>query len=167
MATVKHILMPDEAQFQTTAFPQYLKAPGTSMPVTGLGYDATTSETAHWRLVALDYGSGNLTLSVYWYADTATSGAVVFEAAIAAITANTDTQDVETDAYATATNATDTHLGTTGQRLHEFDIIISNLDGLAADDMVTLKLTRLPANASDTMTGDAIVTGCVLAYSDT
>lgn len=167
MATVRRWLAPEEAHFLASAFPQFTKVNGTAFPVSGLAFDATTSEAAHWRSPAFSYGSGNLTLSVYWYADTASSGGVVWEACIAAITPNTDTQDIETKAYATATNAADTHLGTTGQRLHSVDITISNLDNLAADDYVSLKLARLPANASDTMTGDAIVVGCLLAYSDT
>lgn len=167
MATIRQWLAPEEALFLASAFPQYDKINGTNMPVSGLKYDTTTSETAHWRIPMIAYGSGNLTLTVYWYADTASSGGVVFEAAISALTANADTQDIETDAYATATNASDTHLGTTGQRLHNFDITISNLDSVAANDLVSIKLTRLPANASDTMTGDCIVVGCILAYSDT
>lgn len=167
VATVRQWLAPEGAQFLATAFPQFTKINGTAFPVSALAYDATTAETAHWRFAALNYGSGNLTLTVYWYADTASSNGVVFEAAIAAITANTDTQDTETKAYATATNATDTHLGTTGQRLHNFDIVISNLDSIAANDWVSLKLGRLPANASDTMTGDCLIVGCMLAYSDT
>jgi hypothetical protein len=103
---------------------------------------------------------------VFWYADTATSGDVIFEAQIAAITPNTDTQDIETKALATATNATDTHLGTTGQRLHSVDITVSNLDSLAAGDYVTLRLARDANNASDTMTGDALVVKVVVTYSD-
>lgn len=166
MATVTREFAPEEALFLATAFPAYTKINGTNFPVSGLAYDATTSESAHWRFVATSYGSGNLTLRVLWYADTASSGGVVWEGAIAAITPNTDSQDIETDAYATATNAADTHLGTTGQRLHSVDVTISNLDSLAADDWVTLKVSRLPANASDTLTGDAILVGLVLSYSD-
>lgn len=167
MATVYRELAPEEAQFLATAFPQFVKNNGTAFPVSGLAYDTTTAETAHWRFVMLNYGSGNLTLTVYWYADTASSGAVVFSAAIAAITPDTDTQDVETKAYATATQTTDTHLGTTGQRVHQFAITISNLDSVTTSDWVAMKVGRLPADAGDTMTGDAVIIGLVLSYSDT
>jgi hypothetical protein len=166
MATVRTFLAPEGALPLASAFPQYTKINGTNMPVSGLAYDTTTAETMHWQFPILSYGSGNITATVYWYADTATSGGVVFESAIRAVTANTDTQDIETDAYATATNATQTHLGTTGQRLHSFDIVVSNLDAVANLDLVTFRLGRLPANASDTMTGDAIVVAVVLSYSD-
>lgn len=167
MGTVRLQFPPEGALFGSAAAPQYVKNNGTSWPVSGLGFDATTSEMCYWRFIAASYGSGNLTATVYWYADTASSGAVVWECAIGAVTANTDTQDIETKALATATNAADTHLGTTGQRLHSQTVTISNLDSVAADDHVVLRLARLPADAGDTMTGDGIVTNVLLTYSDT
>lgn len=169
MATVYQQLLPEEAQFLATAFPQLLKINGTNFPVSGLAYDATTDEAAFWKFRAHNYGSGNLTLDIEWYADTASSANVVWEAQIAAITPNTDTQDIETDALATLNFVQDTHLGTTGQRLHRATITISNLDSLAADDYVALRLAR-DANgtsATDDLTGDAIVTLVTLSYSDT
>lgn len=169
MSTVRRDLQPEDALFLASAFPGYNKINGSNMPVSGLYYDGITSETAHWRLAALAYGSGDITVTVYWYSDISVTGTVVFEAAVAAITPNTDTQDVETDSYATAVNNSDTHLGTTIQRLHSFDIVLTgaSLDSIAAADLATFKLARLPANASDGMIGDAVVTMVTLAYSDT
>jgi hypothetical protein len=51
--------------------------------------------------------------------------------------------------------------------LHECAITISNLDSIAANDWVVLKLYRVAADAGDTMTGDALVTMAELSYSDT
>lgn len=169
MATVRQILAPEEAQFLSSAFPQFVKANGTNFPVAGLAYDASTDEAAFWKLRAMAYGSGNLTLNLAWYADTASTGNVVWEAQIAAITPNTDTQDVETDGLATLNYVQDTHLGTTGQRLHECTITISNLDSLAAGDVVWLRIARDAngTNATDDMAGDAILTLSELTYSDT
>lgn len=140
---------------------------GTNFPVPGIAFDATTQETCFWLFRAANYGSGNLTLNLDWYADTASANGVVFEAAIAAITPDTDTQDIETKAFATAQQQNDTHLGTTGQRVHTVSITISNLDSLASGDLVALRLRRVPADGSDTMTGDAIVVDAELSYSDT
>lgn len=167
MTTVFREIEPEEAQFLGSAFPQYVKALGTNYPVPGLAFDAATLETAFFKFLAENYGSGNLTLRIDWYAATATSGDVVFGAAIACITPNTDTQDIETKAFATATTVTDTHLGTTGKREHTTSITISNLDALTNGDDVRLKLYRDAANGADTMTGDAIVTGLEISYSDT
>ena len=75
MATVRRELVPEEAQFLATAFPQFTKVNGTAIPVSGLAYDAAAAtEAAHWKLAAFNYGSGNLTLDLLWYADTASSG---------------------------------------------------------------------------------------------
>lgn len=165
MATAYTQLSPEEAQFLAATFPQYIKNNGTNFPVPGLAYDAATQENAFWRFRAAQYSTGNLTLDIDWYADTATSGAVVWGAAIAAITADTDTTDIETKAYATANEATDTHLGTTGQRLHRASITISNLDSLAAEDWVSVKIYRKAADGADTMTGDAILTLVTISYT--
>lgn len=167
MATTRTYLDGKQADGLATAAPNYGKVNGTNMPVSGLYFDATTQENAFWQFPIVAYGSGNITVTVYWYADTASSGGVVWGCSIRAVTPNTDTQDVETDALATETNAADTHLGTTGQRAHTVDVVVSNLDSVANLDWVTLRLSRLTGNASDTMAGDAIVPFVLLAYSDT
>lgn len=167
MATVYLEFLPESAMFLATAFPAYKRNLGTNFPVPALAYDASTDEAAFWHFNAINYGSGNLTLDIYWYADTASTGDVIWDANISAITANTDTQDIETDSLATVNSVTDSHLGTTGQRLHTCAITISNLDSLAARDHVTLRINRDANNASDTMTGDAFLVSAVLSYSDT
>lgn len=167
MAIVTIQLSPENAQYLASAFPAYVKANGTNFPVSGLAFDAASDEAAFWRFRATAYGSGNLTVGIDWYADTASSGDVIFDASISAITPDTDSQDIETDGLATINSVTDSHLGTTGQRLHRAVITISNLDSLAADDDVTLRLNRDANNGSDTMAGDCIVTLVTVSYSDT
>lgn len=166
MATVTHQLDPSSGTFRSTAFPAIVQADGTAIPVRGLAFDASTQEAVFFRFRAANYGSGNLTIGLDWYADTASSGDAVWGAAIAAITPNTDTQDVETDALATAATTT-THLGTIGQRLHRTSVAVSSLDSLAADDHVVLQVYRDAANAADTMTGDGVLVAVAISYSDT
>lgn len=167
MATVTQQFDPAGGVFRTTAFATPVQANGTTIPVRGLAFDGSTDEAVFFRFRALSYGSGNLTVAVDWYAATASSGDVVWGAAIAAITPDTDTQDIETDALATAATVTDSHLGTTGKRLHRATITVSSLDSLAADDHVVLQLYRDADNAADTMTGDSIVVAVAVSYSDT
>lgn len=161
--------LPETAQFLAANFPALNKVNGTNFPVSHLAYDpsAATDEEAFWKFRAIGYTSGNLTLDIYWYADTATSGDVIWVGRIAAITPNTDTQDVETKAFATANTVTDTHLGTTGQRLHQATITISNLDSLAVDDLVWIGIARDGNAAGDTMTGDALLALAVVSYANT
>ncbi len=167
MATVKHALKADEAQFLASTFPQLVHNNGTAFPVIGLAYDASTEEKGYWNFKASNYGSGNLTLVLRWYADTASSGDVMWGCKLAAITPDTDTQDVETKSLATQQTVTDSHLGTTAQRLHTCSITVSNLDSVAADDECWLEISRVAANGADTMTGDAILVDAELQYSDT
>jgi hypothetical protein len=168
VATVRQYLQPEEAQFLASAFPAFKVNLGTNFPVSGLAYDGAATERAYWKFEPTNYGSGNLTCGIVWYADSGTTNAVVWEAALAAITPDTDTADVETKAFATASTVTDAHLGTTAQRLHLATITITNLDSIAAGDECWLRISRLPADAADTMTSiDAIVTSVRLSYSDT
>ena len=169
MATVKIPLSVLAATPASTNGASHKTFAGTNFPVRSLAFDAATDEAVFWQFRAASYGSGNLTLKLMWYADTSSpgSGDVIWGAQLAAITPNTDSQDVETDSLATANTVTDTHLGTTGQRIHECSITISNLDSLAADDLVFLRVYRDADAAGDTMTGDALLVEAELSYSDT
>jgi hypothetical protein len=167
MATIRHVFEAGDAEFPSTNGPAPILNQGTNFPVGGLAFDATTQETCFFKFPAITYGSGNVTVTVDWYADTASANGITFGASLACITPNTDTQDIETKAFATENTASDTHLGTTGQRLHTFDITVTNLDSITTGDDVWLRLRRAPADAGDTMTGDAIVTRVVVSYSDT
>lgn len=167
MADVRVDLEPEQAAFLASAFPQFDKANGTNFPVTGLRYDATTAESAFWKVDPFTYASGNPTLDLIWYAENATSGDVVWDAQIAAITPNTDSQDVTTKALTTANTVTDSHLGTTGKRVHLATITITNLDSVAAGDIVWVKITRDTGDAADTMANDAWLLQARLTYSDT
>jgi hypothetical protein len=164
MATVKHDIGPRDGIPAATNGAQHNVFDGTNFSIPVLAFDAATSESVYFFVRAMSYGSGNWTGKIYWYADTASSGTVIWTLALAAITPDTDTGDVETKAFATANTVTDTHLGTTGQRLHQCSVTVSNLDSVAADDWVVLKLAR---DIADTMTGDALFAGMIVSYSDT
>jgi hypothetical protein len=168
MATVYQAFSPEGSRFLVSVFPQYKNVYGTNYPVSGLYYDAATDEAAFWRFVATTYApGGNIDVELYWMAYTASSGAVVWGATIAAITPSTDTQDVETDGMATEGTATANHGGTVGQRLHRAVVTVSSLDSLANNDVVTLRIRRIGSSGSDTMTGDAALVYVRISYSDT
>lgn len=168
MATVKQSLWPEDATFLASGFPAYDKVNGTSSPVGRLLYDASSTESAFWRFEALAYGSGDITVDLIWYAVNATSGVVRWEAAMAAITPETDSQDVETDGLATAVTVDDTHLGTTSKRLMKATLTISStsLDGVADGDHCVLKISRIGGNAADTLANDAALVEVRISYSD-
>lgn len=167
MATVKHRFGPEDAIYPASAYAQFKSVAGTNFPINSIAYDAASEEYVYFRFPSINYGSGNVTVRVRWYADSASTGGVAFGASLAAITPETDTQDIETKAFATEVVGTDTHLGTVGQRLHEMTITVTNLDSIAAEDWCMLKLARKVADGGDTMTGDALVVEVGVDYSDT
>jgi len=167
MATLKQAFGPKDALLPASAYATYRITAGTNYPVEALAFDASTEWACYFQILGHSYGSGNVTVRIQWYADTASSGGVTFGCSLAAITPNTDTQDVETKAFATEVTGSDSHLGTTGQRLHEMTVTVSNLDSLALGDAVWLKIARKVADGSDTMTGACLVTAISVEYSDT
>lgn len=167
MATVYHQWTADAAKLPASTFPQLVRVAGTNFPVPGYAFDAAADEVMYLDFSAESYGSGNVTVEVLWYADTASSGVVRWSAAIAAITPDTDSTDIETKAFGTAATFDDTHLGTTGQRLHRASITVTSLDSLASRDDVRLRISRVGSNAADTMAGDAIAVRIIASYSDT
>ena len=167
MALVRQYLIPENAQFLSSNFPAFVRNVGTNFPVSALAYDgAGATERAYWKFTPFNYGSGNITCDIEWYASSGTTNAVVWESALAAITPETDTQDTEAKGFATVNTVTDTHLGTTAKRLHTATITISNLDSITAGDEAWLRISRLSADAGDTMTVDVYLTSIRLSYSD-
>jgi len=169
VAVVVQYLIPEAAQFLASAFPQITRNLGTNFPVSTLAFDGagTAAERAYWKWSPIGYTSGPITCDLIWYPASGTSGGVVWEAAIAAITPDADTQDVETKAFAAAQTVTDTHLGSTARRLHRATITLSgsSLDSLADGDECWLRISRLPGNSSDTITADAHLTSVRLSYT--
>ncbi len=167
MSTVVQRFGPRDAVFPAANFAAYQCITGTAFPVESLSFgDAATME-AYFAFKAVEYGSGNLTARIRWYAASATSGNVVFGGNIAAYTPETDTGSFETKALGTEQTVTDAHLGTQAKRIHEAILTISNLDSLAIDDEVVLRIARKGADGSDTLTGNVSVVEVTLEYSDT
>lgn len=168
MATIKQSLWPEDAAYLGSSFPAFDKVNGTNSPVPRLLYDAAATESAFWRFEATDYGTGDVTVDLIWYATNATTGVVRWEVAMAAITPETDSQDAETDGLATAITVDDTHLGTTSKRLMKATATITgaSLDSVAAGDHCVLKVSRIGGNAADTMANDAALVEVRISYSD-
>lgn len=171
MANMSRELYPAEAQYGGT-FPQFSRALGTVGPVTWLAYDATAVESAFWELGAINYGASlpSVTVDIIWGAATATSGVVVWDVQLAAITPETDTASVEAKAYGTTVSVSDTHLGTTARRLMRATLSLTTtaqLDNMANGDQLWVKITRNGASASDTLAGDALLHSGLVTWSDT
>jgi len=166
MATVKHRFGPRDAQYPAANFATYNAVSGTNFPVEALAFDQTTSETVYFQFPAVNYGAGNLTVTVQWYSS-ATSGAVVWGGSIAAMTPNVDTTSIETKAFATENVSASDTVSTSSKALNETSFTISNLDSMSSTDWCVLRLARKTADAGDTMAADALVVQVGIDYSDT
>ena len=163
MATVKQFLDPKGGDVSTSAIPELQNIIGTNYPECTYAFTVNTNEALYFRWKAASYGSGNVTVKVVCAALTATSGTITFGAALSVITPDTDNQDFRTDAFATENTANATAASSAG-RLLTVTITVSNLDSLAADDMVKMRVRRTDNGA----TGDVVIIGPIeISYSDT
>jgi hypothetical protein len=159
-------LKPRGANLFSTGQPALYLENGTSIPYSGYGFDATTSEQIFLDFKVPFYLSGNLTVTLRWYSQTGqTSNAVVWGVQLAALSAG-DAQSVLTDALATAQTTTTTVNGT-ARGSTETVVTVTNLDSLAADDTVQMRIYRDAAAGGDTMTGDAILFDVEVEYAAT
>lgn len=162
MATVPIILDARSAEVEPTAVPELITD---TAPNGGYAFDASTTEIVYHKLTALSYGSGNLTLVVKWYSRAAaTSGSVAWATEIAASSPG-DTTAMTAKTF-DAAQSTVTAVNTTAGGPTATSITITNLDSLAADDELWIKIYRDTANGSDTLSGDAVYTSGYLTYSD-
>lgn len=123
-----------------------------------LGFDATTAENVVFHgVLSKDYQSGNaLLIDIDWVAETATTGAVVWGVEIEAIAAGG--HDIDADSFDTQQTATGSANGTSGIVTRtQISLTNAEADAIAAGSAYRLRLQRLPADASDTMAGDAQV----------
>lgn len=125
-----------------------------------LDFDAATDEEAVFTgVLPRNYGGGGLTVDLIWAASSATSGNVVWDAAIERIGAAQ--QDIDSDGFAAVQSATGAANATSGNTTVTSITFTSGaqMDNLAAGELFRLKVRRDANNVSDTMVGDAELLG--------
>jgi len=151
MAT-RAILTPLSAEFPSSNYPAMSLV--NTRPV--LAFDATTSETAYWTLIAPQGMTGTKTAVITYMMASATTGGVAFDVAVEAIT-DADATDLDAGTSFAAVNAgTATVPGTAGY-IDQISVTLTNDDSVAVADYVRLSLARDVADAADTATGDCYV----------
>ncbi len=117
-------------------------------------FDASTPESLIFRgVLPAHYSGGGLTLEIFWLGKTATTGEVVWGAAIEA-----GGTDLDSDSFATEQEAAAaTTSGTSGIETKTTITFSSgaNMDSLAAGGSFRLKLRRIADDVDDDMAGDA------------
>ncbi|HKZ83793.1 MAG TPA: hypothetical protein VJ793_09065 [Anaerolineae bacterium] len=162
MATVTKELPPESWTPHATSTPELVVIAGTNYPPVGYAFaTGSANETIYARFVANDYGGGNLTVLLDWYSRSgSTTNSVTWGGALSVLTPG-DAQSVETDAFATE-NTQATTVNGTARGLTRTTLTISNLDSLAANDSVEMRIRR----TDNSMAGDAILIGVTVQYSN-
>ena len=119
-------------------------------------FDATTDEILYWTFVVPDdMASGNWFADVSWYSnDVGPNETCFWELAISATT-EADVDTPAEQAAGTSQTASEDVNETEANRLMQTTITISNLDSVAAGDVVTIVFNRDANNASDDLSSDA------------
>lgn len=155
MAT-RFILTPESARFPSTNFPQLLTVHATER-ILALAFDPTTSESCVWAGVAPQGLTGTWTAVISYIMASAVSGGVAFDVSVQAVTSG-DALDLDASAsYDTVNGGSDAAVPGTAGYMEQISITLTNMDSVAAGDLLFFKLARDVADANDTATGDAYV----------
>lgn len=125
--------------------------------LTVVDFDDTTVEYMDWWVsLPATYAGGGLTLTITWAATSATTGAVVWSAAVRAFPL--DAEDIDASHTYDYNDATATTTASASGEFVQSVITFTNgtdMDSWAAGEMAVLRIRRLPTDGGDTMTGDA------------
>lgn len=145
-----------------------LRRAGGSSPAENVliwSFDASTIEYVDLKVVLDGYDGGGLTLTLPWSAASATSGNVIWQAAIRAVP--DDAEDIDASHSYDYNSVTDAAASASGELSYP---VITFTDGADMDSWSdgALAIVRIRRNASDggdTMTGDAELWAVVIRES--
>ena len=151
--TTRFVLTPNAAEFPSSNYPGLMLV--NRRPV--LAFDTTTSETAYWTVVAPQGLTGTWTAIISYIMASATSGGVAFDVAVEAVTSG-DAVDLDaTTSFDSVNGGNDATVPGTAGYMEQISITLTNMDSVAAADLLRFSLARDVADANDTATGDCYV----------
>lgn len=155
MARTIAMLTPGMAETKTTTFPQ----PGRTSDASGarpyLGFDAATDEAAYFTIfIPVGFTAPLTVVSTYAMAS-ATSGNVIVDVAIDAISDGDGSPDTDAaESLDTANTSAATAVPGTAGLIDQLSIACTNGDSAAAGDYARIRIRRVGSSGSDTATGD-------------
>jgi len=154
MATTRLALTPESAHYPSTNYPAFSTV--NNRPV--LAFDATTSETCYWTIVAPQGLTGALSAVIHVFGNAAGTNGVAFDVAVEAVTPG-DALDLDSATGFDTVNASGTiaMIATQGYQTSG-TVTLTNADSVAAGDYVRISLARDVADAGDNFAADAYVT---------
>lgn len=162
MLPVGAAVLPDGSTSNAAASIQRAKSSAAAPTPHFLQLVFATDQMCMWSFrMPSDYASGPV-LKVQFKMVSATSGNVVIEGRIAAVT-DGDSQDVDAKAFAAANTSSATAVPGTAGFMKELSLTLSTADSLAAGDFTIAYLAR----RSSTATGNMEVVACSIEYTTT
>lgn len=152
-------LFPEGSLPPATLFATFDTRAGGSTPaeaVSVLDYDDTTVEYTDWKVRMPDtYAGGDISIAIDWSATSATTGDVVWEAAIRAVP--DDGEDIDGSHSYDYNAVTTTTASATGEIVTSTISFTSgaDMDSWGAGETAIVRIRRNPGSGSDTMAGDA------------
>lgn len=142
--------------------PESANLPSSNMPAPGvdgqlrpfLGFDASTDESCDWTFLAPQGITTPLTAVVTYRMASATSGNIIVQAALEAITDGDTTDTDAASSFDTANSSSATAVPGTAGYIDQVSVTLTNNDSIAAGDYCRLRFNRDADNGSDTATGD-------------
>lgn len=151
MAT-RFIFLPKDAELPGSNAPQLTTI--NDRPV--LAFDASTDESCYWTAIAPQNLSGTITVVIFYFMASATSGAVYVQTALEAITSG-DALDLDAATSFGADNTVGDSVPATAGYMSGQLLTLSNADSISPGDLFRLRFNRDADNAGDTATGDMYV----------
>lgn len=148
------VFSPTDAECKTTVFP----APSRTSDASGarpiLLFDAAADEAAYFSFIAPRNITGTLKAIATYAMVSATSGNIICDAAIEAITDGDSMDTDSTESLDSVNTSSATAVPGTAGNIDQISITLTNADSITAGDYCRLRWRRVGSSGSDTATGD-------------
>lgn len=155
MARTITSLSPLNAEFKSSTFPAVGRTSDASGARPYLGFDATADEAAYFTFIAPQGLTTPISAVATYAMASATSGNVIFDVAVEAITSGDAMDTDSTESLDTVNTAAADAVPATAGNAKQVSVTLTNNDSIAAGDMVRVRFRRVGSSGSDTATGDA------------
>jgi len=158
MSTTRIFLSPKSADFPASAYAQLSAIFNRKV----IAFDASVEESIEWTFRAAQGLTGPLTLECDFIMASAVANSIVLGATVEAVTPG-DAVDLDSaDSFASTNNSSAVTVPGTAGYLARATITLTNDDGIAAGDLVRVKISRKVSDGGDTATGDLYLLGAEL-----
>lgn len=154
--------LPSDGEAKTSTFPQFARSSDASGARPIALFDAGADEALYFTDIAPQGLTTPAKVIVTWAMVSATTGNVILDATVEAVT-DGDSMDTDSaESLDTANTTAATAVPGTAGHIKQTSITLTNNDSIAAGDYFRVRFRRVGANGSDTATGDLVLLGIEL-----